>query len=100
MKIFKIITLGIAGLILTAYLAFLFILPNAVNLDTYAPQIKKLIQDSTSFQVDIKGLKVKTAWNLSAGALIKKTDLKYPTGEKFAQINNLDIKLSLIPLFF
>lgn len=100
MKIFKIITLGIAGLILTAYLAFLFILPNAVNLDTYAPQIKKLIQDSTGFQVDIKGLKVKTAWNLSAGALIKKTDLKYPTGEKFAQINNLDIKLSLIPLFF
>ena len=98
MKIFKIVTLSILSIFIVVYLAFLFILPYAIDLNQYSPQITKAIQDNTGFKVNIEGLKVKTAWNLSAGASIEKTDLKYPTGEKFAQINNLEVKLLLLPL--
>lgn len=100
MKIFKLILLSFLSIFVIIYLAFLFVLPYAVDLNQYSPQITKIIQDNTGLQVSLKGLKVKTAWNLSAGALIDKTDLKYTTGEKFAQINGLQIRLSLIPLFF
>lgn len=100
MKALKIILMSICFVFIAMYLAFLFVLPNAVDLNSYAPQITKSIQDNTGFKVHIKGLKVKTSWNLSAGAQIDKTDLKYSSGEKFAQINGLQVKLSLLPLLF
>lgn len=98
MKALKIILISILSIFVTLYLGFLFVLPNAVDLNQYSPQITKAIKDSTGFSVKIEGLKIKTAWNLSAGALIDKTDLSYPTGKKFAQINNLQIRLSLLPM--
>ncbi|MFA7658865.1 MAG: AsmA-like C-terminal region-containing protein [Candidatus Gastranaerophilaceae bacterium] len=100
MKALKIVLLSILSVFIITYLAFLFVLPYAVDLNKYSTQITKIIQENTGIQVDLKGLKVKTAWNLSAGALIDKTDLKYPEGEKFAQINGLQVKLSLLPLVF
>lgn len=81
-------------------MSFLFVLPNCIDLNQYSPKITKIIQDKTGFQVELNGLKVKTAWNLSAGALVNKVDLKYSSGEKFAQINGLQVRLSLIPLLF
>lgn len=99
MKAFKVVGLSILSVFAIIYLAFLFVLPYSIDLNQYSSQITKIVQDNTGFLVDVDGLKVKTAWNLSAGALINKTDLKYPTGGKFAQINNLQIRLSLLPLF-
>lgn len=100
MKGFKIALISVLLIFVIMYLAFLFVLPYAVDLDKYSPQIIKAIQDNTNFQVDIKGLKIKTFWNLSAGTFIDKTDLKYPTGKKFAQINGLQVKVSLLPLLW
>lgn len=99
MKSLKIILLSIFSIIIAIYLAFLFVVPNVIDLNKYAPQIKQAVEKSTGFQVTLKDLKVKTAWNLSCGGSVQQADLKYPTGEKFAQINNLEIKLSLLPLF-
>lgn len=100
MKALKIILISVFTILISLYLAFLFVLPNRIDLNQYAPRITKTIQDNTGFQVELKDFKVKTFWNLSAGALINKTDLKYPTGKKFAQINGLNIKLSLLSLLF
>jgi len=99
MKVLKIISIAVFSLVIAIYLAFLFILPNAIDLNKYSPQLAKAIQDSTGVQVHISGLKVKTAWNLTAGAFVDKTDLNYPTGKKFAQINGLQVRLSLLPMF-
>lgn len=102
MKLLKIVGISFLSIFVAifviSYLAFLFVLPNAVNLNKYSPKLTHFIQEETGFQVEIKGLKVKTAWNFSAGALIDKVDLKYPGGTKFAQINNLQIRFSLINL--
>lgn len=100
MKILKVTLLSILSISVIIYLAFLFALPNLVDLNKYAPQIADAIQKNTGLQVEIKGLKVTTAWNLSAGAQIDKTDLMYSNGEKFSQINGLKIRLSLIPMLF
>lgn len=99
-KASKIILFCFLTIFIAGYLAFLFVLPNAIDLNTYTPQITKIIQEDTGFGVELQGLKVKTSWNLSAGAFIDKTDLLDPTGKKFAQINGLQVRLSLIPLLF
>lgn len=99
MKALKIILLSILSIFVAVYFAFLFILPYVIDLNQYSPQITKEIEKNTGFKVKTQGLKVKTAWNLSAGAQIDKTDLSYPTGEKFAQLNKLQVKLSLLPIF-
>lgn len=99
MKALKVVVVSFLSIFAVVYLAFLFVLPYCIDLNQYAPQITKIIQDSTGYQIEIKGLKVKTAWNLDAGALIDKADL-YSDGEKFAQINNLEVDISLLPLLF
>jgi len=99
LKALKIILLSFLAIFACIYLAFLLILPHSIDINKYAPQITKTIQDNTGLTVKLSDLTITTGWNLSAGASIKKTDLSYPTGEKFAQINNLQVKLSLLPLF-
>lgn len=99
MKFFKIVGLSILSIFVIAYLTFLFVVPYMIDLNQYSPQITKIIQDNTGFLVNLDGLKVKTSWNLSAGALIDRTDLKYPNGVKFAQINDLGINISFLHLF-
>lgn len=100
MKILRIILLSVLSILVAIYLAFLFILPNVVDLSSYSAPIKKAVEEASGVKVQIDGFKVQTAWNLSVGALIDKTDLKYQNGKKFAQINGLQIRLSLVPLFF
>lgn len=99
MRILKILFLSILSIIVTLYLAFLFVLPYSIDLDKYTPQLTQIVQEKTGFKVKLNGLKVATSWNLSAGVKVEKTDLKYPTDKKFAQINGLQVRLSLLPLF-
>lgn len=98
MKALKIGLISILSLFITVYAAFLFILPYAIDLNKYSPQITSAIKENSGFIVKVEGLKIKTAWNLSAGASVEKTDLSYPDGKKFAQINNLQVRLSLLPM--
>lgn len=100
MKALKIAVLSFLSIFIILYTFFLFILPYCIDLNQYSPQITKIIQEKAGIDADIDGLSVKTAWNLSAGALINKVDLKDTNGIKFAQVNNLQIRLSLLPLLF
>ena len=137
----KILVLSILSIFVVLYLTFLFVLPNCIDLNKYEPQITNALEEATGLDVDIQGLKIKTHWDLSVGALIEKADLKYPKrmlknsdfsekssfsasdlgkvrspnggerrrygfdtrsskGEKFAQIDELQVKLKLIPLLW
>lgn len=95
----KIFLLSAFTLFIALYLAFLFILPRTFDLNKYEPQITKLIQENTGYKVEFKNIKIKPAKDLSAEILADRADLKYSNGEKFAQINNLGINISLFHLF-
>lgn len=94
----KILFISILSIFIALYLAFLFILPNCVDLNKYSPQMQNALEEATGLDFDIEGLKVKTQWDLSVWALIERADVSYPKGEKFAQINKLQVKLKLLPL--
>lgn len=100
MKALRIVFTSISILIAALYLAFLVFVPYCINLDEYAPQIKDLTRKYTGIDAQFKNLKVKTSWKLAIGASAEKADFKFADGEKFAQVNGLDVKFSLLPLLF
>ena len=97
-KFLKILSITLISAILVLYSAFLFVLPNCLDINKYEPQIKKAVQDSTGFLINTEDIKLSTGWNLSAGLKTGRIDFLYPNNEKFFQANNFEIKLSLIPL--
>lgn len=98
MRSCKIVGLIILSIFIIAYLGFLFVLPNFIDLNQYSDRISNLIEKNSDLQVNLENLKIKTSWNLSAGAIAEKIDLSYKEGEKFAQINNFEVKISLLTL--
>src|SRR5574344_199549 len=81
------------------YLSFLFVLPKYIDLDKYAPNLERAIYQKTDINVYMKNLHVKTSWDLKLSANVKKADL-FQQNTKFAQINDLNFKIALIPLLF
>ena len=61
------------------------------NADSILPKLIKETEKYTSFKVNAAGLKI----SLFKGATVSRLDLFYPTGEKFAQFDNINIQVSL-----
>lgn len=97
-KFLKILSFTFIFIVLALYSAFLFVVPNFVDINKYEPQIRKAVQDNTGFLINTEDIKLSTGWNLSAGLKTGRIDFLYPNNEKFFQANNFEIKLSLIPL--
>ena len=55
-KFLKIFSITLISLVSLLYLAFLFVLPNCIDLNKYEPQIKKAVFDSTGFIVNTESL--------------------------------------------
>lgn len=93
----NIILISIFSIFAMLYLAFLFVLPHKIDLNKYSPQITDAIKKETGFGVDFEDLRLHSKWN-SLGVSADKVDLKYPNGEKFAQIDDLQVDISVLHL--
>lgn len=96
----KILFISIVSIFIALYSAFLFVLPNFVDLNKHSDKITQALEEATGLEFDLEGIKLTTHWNLSVGAAIKRLDIKHPKGEKFAQINGFKVKLKLLPLLW
>lgn len=96
----RVLFISILSIFIALYAAFLFILPHFVDLNKHSPQITQALEEATGLEFDLEGIKLTTHWDLSVGASIKRLDVKYPKGEKFAQINRFKVKLKLLPLLW
>lgn len=96
----KILGISILSIFIALYSAFLFVLPNFVDLNKNSPKITQALEEATGLEFNLEGIKLTTHWDLSVGAAIKRLDIKYPKGEKFAQINGFKVKLKLLPLLW
>jgi hypothetical protein len=100
MKRLKVIFFWFLLILISIYFTFLIIIPRFIAFDSYLPIISKSIEDSYGIKVQSKAMKVQTSWDLSIVVFADKVDLKYVNNKKFAQINDLKLKLSLIPIIF
>jgi len=100
MKPSKIILITVFSFCILLYLAFIYALPTFFDINDYLPQITQTIQEKTGIVIKFKDAKTFSDWKLSAGATAQRVDLSYPNGEKFGQINDFKIAVSVPYLIF
>src|SRR5574344_1435984 len=98
MKIFKVLFVLIVSALLIAYVTFLFVLPNVLNLNDYKPQVEQFLKDSSGLNLKLGNLKLKTTPALKVTILSTSADLSYPIGTQLLKTKNLKIDIPLVPL--
>lgn len=95
MKALKIIFTALIIILLIAYLLFLFVLPTFLKINSYTYNIDDTKNLQKGLVINAEKIKLLTSWNLSVGVNIKQIEGYYKTGEKFAQVDNLKISISI-----
>ncbi|MBQ7450388.1 AsmA family protein [bacterium] len=85
----------ILAITIILYLCFLFVLPNAIDLNQYKGLLKQIVREQADLDLDFGEVKITTTPLLSAG--IKTTDitLKYEDGEEILTADSLKARISL-----
>lgn len=95
MKALKITLITLCSIFAIIYLAFLFAIPAFVKLDDYTYELKSSSNANQGLIIKAEKIRVSTAWNLSAGLKIGQINTFYQNGDKFGQVDNLDITVSI-----
>ena len=98
-KFFKYTGITILSLVLIIYVLFL-IIPFFINgiVNSYSPQISKAVEDSSGFKLKLDDIRLLTTPKLTVGLGISHIDVSLPNGESFLTADNVQGKLSLLPL--
>lgn len=92
--------ISLLSVLAVLYAAFLFVLPNVLNLNNYKKDIQKLVSDSVKLDFDFDNMKIVTTPSFKAGVKIEGVELSYPDKQKIASVSEAEVKISLIPLIF
>ena len=100
LKILQITSLSIFSIAAILYLSFLFILPNAININNFLPQINAQIQKQSGFKLSLENPKLKTTWRLGVKFVADKVSIKYTNDEDFINLSNPSVEINLPTLLF
>lgn len=98
MKTLKIIGFSVISIVVVVYISFLFILPNALNLNSFKPELTKAINDITGLELEISSLKLKTTWNFHTNIIFENISLKYPNKKELLSAQKGEAGIKLLPL--
>lgn len=98
MKTLKILGISILSLLLILYIGFLFVLPNALNLNNYTPLISQTVKDLSDLNFSAENIKLKTTWNLHTKISVDNIAIKYPNERAFLAAKNAEMGIKLFPL--
>ena len=99
MKALKITFILLSSFLIVLYGAFLFAVPYFVKLNDYTYVLNDDDNEQQGLIIKAENIRVATSWNLSAGAKIGQLNGYYKSGKKFAQLDNLNITVSIPYLF-
>lgn len=98
-KFLKYTGITVLSLVLAVYILFL-IVPFFINgvLNSYSSQISKMVQETSGFKLKLEGIRLLTTPKLTVGLGVAHIDAGLPSGESFLTADNVQGKLSLLPL--
>ena len=85
----------VGGLVFLAYLAFLFVLPNAIDLNQYKPMVQKLVKEQIPLNVDFKNAKITTTPLLSIGVKADDISVQFEDGKTLFFADNAKFRIAL-----
>lgn len=97
----KKILIGIVGFILLIYIVFLSAPSFLTKLaNDYSTRLSELVEQNTKFKLELKDIKFITTPKLTVGVKAGRVDIKLPSDEQLLNADNIQIKLSLIPILW
>ena len=91
--------IGLGIFVIAIYALFLivpFFLTGIAN--AYSPKLSQMIEEMSGFKVKLEKISVVTTPKLTVGAKVGHIDAALPTGESFFTADNVQGKLSLLPV--
>lgn len=99
-KFLKVTGITIISLLAVLYLAFLFVLPNALDLNKFKPDIQKIVKEQTNLTLDFDNLKISTTPLLSAGIIAENVKIKLPDESEVLSAESFKGRIALPNLLF
>ena len=94
-KLFKILGFLVIGIFVLAEIAFVFVLPNAVNINDYKADIQKIAKEQGMLNLDFDDAKIITTPLFSAGAQINNIKVTMKDGSDLFLSDSVKVRLSL-----
>ncbi len=98
LKKYKKIIVSLFSILVAIYLAFLFVVPNVININNYKKDIQKIVYDTAKIKFDFESIKIITTPTLKAGVNAKGLKISYPNGQGVASLKEGEVKISLLHL--
>ena len=96
MKLFlKILGYTLLSIVILVYLGFLFVLPNAVDLNKYIPDLQKIVKEQTNLDLKLENVKIITTPLLGAGIKTENISVKMPDGSLLFSADSLKTRVSI-----
>ncbi len=95
----KITGITILSILVILYLAFLFILPNVVDLNKFKPELQKIVKEQANLIFDFDNAKISTTPLLSAGIVADNIKIKLPDDSELLSADSFKGRISLPSLF-
>ena len=89
----------LVGILAALYICFIFVLPNAVNLNQYKPILQDLVKEQGKVNLDFDNAKIITTPLLGAGVKIDNIKVKLPDGSILLSVDSLKTRISIPSLF-
>lgn len=89
----------ILGTVVLAYAAFLFVLPNVVDLNKFKPDVQKLAKEQADLSVDFENVKIITTPLLGAGIKADNISVKLPDDSVLFSADSFKTRISIPSLF-
>lgn len=99
-KFFKVLGVSIVSIVVLLYLSFLFILPNAVDLNKFKPEIQKIVKEQANLNIDFDNPKISVTPLLSAGITANNISLNLPDDSNLLKADSFTGRISLPHLLF
>lgn len=94
-KFWKIFGFCILGLVVLAYLSFLFILPNAVDVNKFKPEIQKIAKEQADLGIDFENAKIITTPLLGIGLKAENISVNLPDNSVLFSADSLKTRVAL-----
>ena len=98
-KNWKIFGYCVASIAALAYLSFLFVLPNAVDINKYKSDIQKIVKDQTNLSLDFNNAKIITTPLLGVGVKADNISVQLPDGSALFTSDSVKTRIALPSLF-
>lgn len=94
-KFFKILGICILTIVVLLYLAFLFVLPNVVDLNQFKPEIQKIAKEQANLVVEFDNPKITVTPLLSAGIKADNFKIKLPDNSEIISADAFTGRIAL-----